>query len=205
MNPYVTFIVLQKHTQLLLFCPWSFQRNYWLLFLQKFFCCFTTWNIIFHRKRMIIVFCTCKFHINPTNFVGVSTWTVWLLLKISITQLSNQIIDYIEDPRHLLDGLMVFLTLLEKLNYLFSKTFNMSLQKSTTCKINSPSFSKYLYKYRRNQFLCVEHKIIMLHHITITKYRHSLITLLKHYTIYLSRSIASSSNYITPTLHHYTI
>ena len=106
-----------------------------LIFLHKLFEYFTAWNSRCDRNRIIIIFWTFKTYINFLPFVRVSTWSVWLMLPISITQLSNKIIDSIE-------SLMLLLILLEQSNHLLSNTFNMSLQSMIIRKIRHPSIFK---------------------------------------------------------------
>ena len=84
----------------------------------------------FNINRICIVVFTCNVYIRFLPFVGVSTCSVWFMLSISRTQLFKKVIDSIQGP-------MLFLISLVQFNYLFSKTFKMSLQSMTTCKFIS--------------------------------------------------------------------
>ena len=147
-----------------------------------------------------IFFWICKAHINFLPFVSMITCNVLLLLKIYIIQLFNQTVNYIKGPSHILDGLMVSLFLLLKLNDLFSKTFKMILQNMNICNI---IFVGLVWLFREGQktsisiflswlFICVpyHHDIISpflfldpLYHTTISLLCHSTIPLSYHLTI----------------------
>ena len=114
---------------------------YWF-WLKRFFKRFTAWNTRFNLNRINIFFFTCKVCIVFIPFVGVTTWSIWLMMYISRTKLFNIIMDSIQ-------GLILFLIILEQLNQFLSKALNLNLQSTTIQKIRPPIIFQVFRKKKK--------------------------------------------------------
>ena len=162
-----------------------FSKYFYCLLLQKFFKRFTGWNTRFNINIICIIWFTCNFCIKFLRFVGVSTFSVSLLLYISITQLFKKIIDYIQ-------GFLLFFIRSVQLHYLLNKTFSMSLQSMTIWNIRSPNILRVFIVRNKYVVLHVWPNDILSHYITISQYYHLTIS-------------PFCIHFIISPLHHYNI